>query len=666
MKHMSKKIGLLILFIVIAGVDGFGQQSQDYLNHTKYWLYRARLRNDFTLVGTGQGMSIPMQQRGIEYSPYQQGSTYLWNFDSNKNNTDGQTAKWGDSLGDIGYYIGVLATEYELLRSNGQNTDQTVYELYCALYALNRLDAEAEVLYSRNLFINTGATFPFPDTPGFMCKDDVDYDFVYNNYEHFNYFGNRGFFSPIKINNSLKSNEHQSCWSRVYYETGPKKIDYAFISQDNYYNVLLGLVLARKYMPTNVTYQVNGQDQNFQDGNSSLSREALNIASRVYGYFQQRVAGTLTYPDGSLIPWGEGGYVEALSFAHFEAFGKMFINYYGNPYYNPTEGNFAFHDECDRHNYLNTGDGLQDFWNGTVGLTGRWIGYYTTSHVSQVFAVGTSELLWDYVADHQQGNDEVVMATNLTAICNCRYDFISNVSGDKMNNYAHSSAWIFEDKNNTTQVLTHRNLYHGQLLRVALNGYATCGYGEYNDFPWTDFNGAASILPLAPCEGTFAYSDGYGPQQSSDEWKTTSRLDHPDRRDKSWVDFPGEYNGLDYMLYHNLYYLVRRYTTGDNENVLVDFTNRHLTLSYPLSSPNTSSSNRWGTAGNPAIVGAYESITADNTLNSNAVVTMKAGKEIAFTPGFSSVQGSQLSAYIQPLTCTDIFNQPNNYDNVDG
>ena len=60
MKHTSKKIVLLILFIVMPGIDGFGQQSQDYLNHAKYWLYRARLRNDFILVGTGQGMSIPM------------------------------------------------------------------------------------------------------------------------------------------------------------------------------------------------------------------------------------------------------------------------------------------------------------------------------------------------------------------------------------------------------------------------------------------------------------------------------------------------------------------------------------------------------------------------------------------------------------------------------
>jgi len=102
--------------------------AQDYTTlHNKYWYYRTRLRNDFMMVGTGAGCSIPMEQRGVYYKPLV--GNYNW-----PNVWDGERANWGDALGETGYYIGVLATEYELLNRNGQETDSVLWELYCCLF----------------------------------------------------------------------------------------------------------------------------------------------------------------------------------------------------------------------------------------------------------------------------------------------------------------------------------------------------------------------------------------------------------------------------------------------------------------------------------------------------------------------------------------------------
>lgn len=39
---------------------------------------------------------------------------------------------WGDATSYLGYYIGVLATEYYLLQQNGQRTDSVKHELFFA------------------------------------------------------------------------------------------------------------------------------------------------------------------------------------------------------------------------------------------------------------------------------------------------------------------------------------------------------------------------------------------------------------------------------------------------------------------------------------------------------------------------------------------------------
>jgi len=120
----------IFVFFMLAGftVNIFSQSFNTELY--RYWFYRDRLRY-FVYPGTEEGNSIvctyrnPPMARGDQYTAYTVNSIIY-----------GQTYKL------MGYYLGMLATEYRLLLDNGQNSDalQTLSELDLALDALIRMD----------------------------------------------------------------------------------------------------------------------------------------------------------------------------------------------------------------------------------------------------------------------------------------------------------------------------------------------------------------------------------------------------------------------------------------------------------------------------------------------------------------------------------------------
>ena len=691
MKYILKNIrrnktSLILILTTNLNLVCFAQQDIFYKSHATYWYYRTRLRNDFLLVGPDQGMSIPMQERGAYYKPFTE-SPYDYSFNAIPNDPDGKPAQWGDAMSDLGYYIGVLATEYALLKRNNQKTDSTLKELYFALWALNRIDYNAETLYQYVTLNINQTTYGVPSYDGFMCRDDVDENFVKDNYSHFNYYGNRGFCSNIKINNSYDNSNggHLTSWSAV---SNGQDYHGSFISQDNWYDVLVGLSLVRKLIPAGEAYRIGGVNQTFQsnspDANvSSLYDEAMNIANRVYHYFNvnRDIFGRIEYPDGNPIPSRNGGYVAPLSFAHSEIIGRM-RGIAGWDYYNPTEssGNAAFHDECAKHAYLNTGNWFIDNWRASIGISLRALAWAPVRHNRSglPYTDKTHEAFWRFAVNNYHNSNVAPMQANLQALCNCWYNFEENQAGDVMSvdEFSHSTA-SGEDHSSY-------NLYHVQLLRAVLNGWENCGYGEANSFPDWHKNDEMSkvwtqLLSSAPCEtqyniegNTFHTSGPYsfnsapeGPMNPFFEWSTTSRMDHPQRRGAGNNLLRGEYNGLDYMLYHNLFFMLRKSTNNDNSDYLVDFSNRYLALSYPLvGNTNTNSNNPWGSLSNPATVGAYEVINATCTINNNAIVNTIAGKEIQLQPGFSAISGCQFSAIIQHLDCSSIFNQDDSYDNI--
>jgi len=132
---MKTTVILLILFISGPGI--YSQVLNE--NATKYWFYRDRLKY-FVYPGTEEGASVLMTSRNSNGS----GGTEL--------QYDG--AEWGQTRKINGYYIGLLATEYRLLKDNGQYADAnaSLQELDLALDALNRIDyCEDDIPWIRNV-----------------------------------------------------------------------------------------------------------------------------------------------------------------------------------------------------------------------------------------------------------------------------------------------------------------------------------------------------------------------------------------------------------------------------------------------------------------------------------------------------------------------------------
>jgi hypothetical protein len=82
----------------------------------------------------------------------------------NHTSTD-HSIKTGDITIRLGYYLVMLASEYKMLKNNGEDVTATLAEIYYALVALNRLDEAAEPYLSRNTLA--------PSLNGFLLRDDI-------------------------------------------------------------------------------------------------------------------------------------------------------------------------------------------------------------------------------------------------------------------------------------------------------------------------------------------------------------------------------------------------------------------------------------------------------------------------------------------------------------
>ncbi len=171
-----KKITILTIFLALYGFTYCQTES----NLSKYWFYRQRLKDKFILLSPNneQGTNIPAIT------------------------IDGNTLRWDDGNSSFSHYLGILATEYRLLKNNDKNYTQTLRELKWALKAFDRLDETAEYHYGSSNNLN-----------GFFLRDDVDLSF-FDKYkkggsqEHFN---TSDFYSQFN-NENLKEMSQDNVW----------------------------------------------------------------------------------------------------------------------------------------------------------------------------------------------------------------------------------------------------------------------------------------------------------------------------------------------------------------------------------------------------------------------------------------------------------------------
>lgn len=530
--------------------------SQDYVTlHNRYWYYRTRLRNDFMKVGLTNGCSIPMEERGDGYNPLNSNPPFDFS-----NSNSGEQGKWGDAMGELGYYIGVLATEYNLLSRNNQETDSVRYELYCALQALNRMDYYAEPYFTQAIANSTNPQTFGASFNGFMLRDDVPINFIQNNMKHFNYFGNRGFCSKVKVN-SISTTSGNGAQQQGE-SNGEKNYAGSYISQDNWINCIVGLALVRKFVPSGVSYK----NMSFMDGNGpDINQEAFSIALRVMNYFKQEANWALKYPAGNYIGSNWGGIGAGLAFAHAEALNKMDQKKWGH-FVQPDP--LSFDNWCEYDNWRNDGNWLTLFYKNTVAIPLMYANYLASSHASGslgnlytqvplIIAPSGEQVYKNNLYFDSSNPDVAVQTANLSAVCNCEYTFRG-----------------VDTKSRLQMHINHHKIWHPELIRVVLHGEGNCFSTNLNT---SYYNAAVSLISDAPCYGPAKWDEN-GNQNfpSTYEWNTQTRLDHPEAINGS--GWPGEYNGIDYMLYHNLVTIIDIERNGtNNTKQMVDLGRRHIT-----------------------------------------------------------------------------------------
>jgi hypothetical protein len=270
---MIKSITLFFIAVLF-----FGDLNSQ--THTqKYWHYRDRFFSGFTIMGDGLGYSNVCAIRNS--GSIENDITKLYHV--------GQHSIF------MGWYIGVLATEYALLKQKGLSTEKTLTELYYAMktvYRLDELSGQAPPVNQTNNFPNNELYCPqfisqqkSPDgLNGFFIRDDTPYQFIdsivspqrYNQInQRINDF-NYGMVDEI-ISDYIAGNKH---WDQIEQDS-IYIIGDSFakeMSQDELYHLMMGLALVKHFIPDQ-PLQVKLLNGNYTYYNFNLfSRQFVHLA----------------------------------------------------------------------------------------------------------------------------------------------------------------------------------------------------------------------------------------------------------------------------------------------------------------------------------------------------------------------------------------------------
>jgi hypothetical protein len=569
---MKKLLFVLSIFLY----SGIWSQTHE-ANHGKYWYYKHRLKEHFMLVGPDQGESLILSQRRGYFC--------------------GNCPTFGDQTLLLGQYIAVLATEYAILAKNDQDTEETLEELFFALHAINRLDGNAQWLYS------SGSSSTIWDRPspiyrtnlnGFFVKDDADKTFFINKFnDHIN-------SNKIKTDN-YNVGQHggwdgkgYSQWthswlSLVNGENGQGNE----ASIDQLYDLLFGLRMVKEFIPMYTTYQ----GKLFQDGEVHIHREASNIALRLTSWLN--------------------------------------------------------------HTRMNRTPSNTAAWSMTNGSTYDEVGFQQNG---RAWSWATAEVTYDITKDY---HGLIIKAKHSGQPA--QHNITSFTTGKTV--WDGGSKNFFTTPDNTRMALLHGALlgrnntniffkngyekydfFHIPLLRQVL-------YGGTNPVSTSDY---MAILDDAPCDGPRAFKGndltlwGKNPitNKVSYEFSTSDRISHPERRKKKYThrlgpgeptfpdaEFDGEFPGVDYMLYHNLYYLVHSTDYVNPLNL------RNMDIKIPITQ-------------NVLDINVLNKITCESEIipNYSNYITFHAGNEIILKSGFKTNRQNNpnrtFNAKIERIDCS--------------
>ncbi len=232
---MTGRIALILVLIIckITIVCAGGTDN----NLEKYHRYRERLLNEFIVVSPDVeqfGVNIPAIDRKLDST-----GNVRW-------------ISWSDGNSNFHHYLGILATEYRLLKNNKQDYQETLALLTYTMLALERLDLYAEYLLRKhhNIYlVHEGDTlYDFillpEDINGFMLRDDVSLGFWRQYHKHFK--SELGWYNKNKDGTQT----YRSVFQRGL-------IAKQGMSQDNIYQILQSLAIVKQLLEPESIKQID-------------------------------------------------------------------------------------------------------------------------------------------------------------------------------------------------------------------------------------------------------------------------------------------------------------------------------------------------------------------------------------------------------------------------
>jgi len=611
---VKKKTLINFLTIFLLSIE-FGMAQPSEIDHQRYWYYRHRLITDFMVpglvdpfqYGVATGYSLPATAIGEQPN---------------------QDIRWGDATCDLGDYIAVLATEYRLLKNNGQAVDKTLQELFYAMMAYDRLDRNAENLYYPYSW-DTG--FPNGNLNGFFVRDDVgDLLFTQNPIFNSKYStkGSLSYVSDYAGNHGINNGNHPG-----------------YPSPDQIAHLFMGFALVNRCLDDNETFQ-----------NYDFKYEAKHYTKKIITWIDDHnwmplLPNLLPYND---IPsftifmegnqWGIAKAAESICGELHADHMTQVLNLSMAAWNN--KGDVVCPNDPTRHDGHNSvGKGIMDaIVNAGNEFTSAYIQAYAAISSSWNYGfepacITISLPVPDICYKKILGIDTPYPCVSYINTYCCTYNF--NLPANILDNinpglFACLPEPLHLDVNITAWALDVHGENYNQQIYSLLHNYL---HNEANEIGYETF---ANILTSAPCNLPHykPYFDPSGTLNTSDEgasgWWTQTKWTSPSKAFHQRGDFDhGIFNGLDYMLLYNLFSLV--YSTP------VSYTNQMVKY---ISQPITAADN----------IESYQDLILSGTISppTGSQLNIRAGNSVSLSPGSQITNGSNVTIQIAPYTACDV------------
>ncbi|HUM47601.1 MAG TPA: T9SS type A sorting domain-containing protein [Chitinophagales bacterium] len=616
MKTIDRVVFVLALLLV--GANSLKAQT-DWDNIEKYWRYREKLTTKFTAVGDQQGESIIAGMRGRK----------AWLFPGEL------FSGFGDQTISLAQYIGMLATEYRILKDAGYNLDQTKEELFYAIESFNRLDYNAEKYFRGfSLAVDDGPEFDAygnlitwdiedQDLNGFFMRSDMFGEFLDTHPEITaadDQLDNGFVVNTVTSNHTdyPENDPSELCDPESGFPDYDSPTDYACrsgaclrtgeMSKDQVWWLFMGFALVKKCVDGGAGFA----GHTFMDGETNFVAEVQRITDRIMFYarwsfdndwcLKNPVTGNPVV--GGAPPGGDIDPVNGL-----DDNGDCSC-LFGAASFGDLKYGFAkaacYITDADMDKYLTTFQiGVGAFaWNN-IGL----FGVYSPYSYAGAFMCSTSN---EYIAP-----------------------LILAATGNIWTSSTISDAVEFVGMDNASIQTPFYSLLHGYL---------------HNEDPYySKAHIREDFIDLAPCKGPYNFPGVESPQMPNYEWSSTNMHVHPENRGDATPGEEGYYNGLDYMLLYNLYYLL--YGEGDPRKYYnANFYEEKLDYKYDYITG--AGTFVIGSHDVPREVDVFHTITTDKMVHPDGHLTYKAGDWIEMNPGFRVEEGGVYYAYIDEHTCT--------------